>query len=306
MSSTPVWPGRWEGWCAWSWWFPRGRNGAVDDLTSPVRSHRVGTRRSARSRAPADPHGWDKNLRGSAGLRPVRRMLASMSELSQRRARAFELERPGCERASDGNGDVAAGRCRGFDAAVADPAGGMTPPSRGSITGVRHHRGPYGVAGRTGEGDSFVVAFTRASGAVACALAVAAGTAPRSGCASACIPGKCSCVTRQLHRSDRQPDGAAARSGPRRPDRAVGHDPRSGCRPAPADAWLTDLGSHHYVICPGPNGWCSCAIPTFATTSRRCAPRNRCRPASSGSAHEFRGPGARNQRRRRILATTGS
>ena len=39
----------------------------------------------------------------------------------------------------------------------------------------------------------------------------------------------------------------------------------------PDGAWLTDLGATRYVICRGRFGSRSCAIPTFATTSRRCA-----------------------------------
>ena len=42
----------------------------------------------------------------------------------------------------------------------------------------------------------------------------------------------------------------------------------------PADAWLTDLGTHQLRDLPAPNGWCSCATPTFATSSRRYAHAN--------------------------------
>ncbi len=84
-----------------------------------------------------------------------------------------------------------------------------------------------------GEGDSFVVAFARASDAVACALELQrAPLAPirlRIGVHTGEV---------QLRDegnyigTDRQPDRTAARSGPRRADRAVGHHRRSGSRPA--------------------------------------------------------------------------
>ena len=74
-----------------------------------------------------------------------------------------------------GNGDAAAGRRRGLDAAVADPARGDDGRGRACWTGtlaelVAAHRGVRPV--EQGEGDSFVVAFARASDAVACALAL--------------------------------------------------------------------------------------------------------------------------------------
>jgi class 3 adenylate cyclase len=47
-----------------------------------------------------------------------------------------------------------------------------------------------------GEGDSFVIAFGRASDAVACALALQRTPWLRFGCASGCTPAKCSCATR--------------------------------------------------------------------------------------------------------------
>jgi class 3 adenylate cyclase len=46
-----------------------------------------------------------------------------------------------------------------------------------------------------GEGDSFVVAFTRASDAVACALQLQRAPLAPSGCASGCTPARCSCAT---------------------------------------------------------------------------------------------------------------
>ena len=126
-----------------------------------------------------------------------------------------------------------------------------------------------------GEGDSFVVAFARASDAVACALALQrAPLAP--------IRLRIGVHTGEVQLRDEgnyigptdQPDRAAARSGPRRPDRAVGHHRGSGRRPA-ARRRLADRSRHASAAgsARARNGWCSCAIPIFATTSRRCARR---------------------------------
>jgi class 3 adenylate cyclase len=74
-----------------------------------------------------------------------------------------------------------------------------------------------------GEGDSFVIAFARASDGVACALDLQrAPLAPirlRVGVHTRRDP---AAQRRQLHRADHQSVGAAARPGPRRPNRALG------------------------------------------------------------------------------------
>ena len=76
--------------------------------------------------------------------------------------------------AADWNGDVAAGRCRGFDAVVGDPArrddhrAGLL--NRTVNEAIAAHDGVRPL--EQGEGDSFVAAFARASDAVACALAL--------------------------------------------------------------------------------------------------------------------------------------
>ena len=123
-----------------------------------------------------------------------------------------------------------------------------------------------------GEGDSFVVAFARASNAVACALQLQrAPLAPirlRIGVHTGEV---------QLRDEGNYIGTTVNRTARLRDVAHGGQTVLTGTTEdlvldrLPADAWLTDLGSHDYVICPDPNGWCSCAIPTFATTSLRCA-----------------------------------
>ena len=66
----------------------------------------------------------------------------------------------------------------------------------------------------------------------------------------------------------------------------------------PADAWLTDLGTHQLRDLPAP-GTGGAAVPSRPSQRVPAAARarNRCRPASSGAAHEFRGPRSRDERR---------
>ena len=124
-----------------------------------------------------------------------------------------------------------------------------------------------------GEGDSFVVAFARASDAVACALELQrAPLAPiklRIGVHTGEVQlrDEGNYVGPTINRTARLRDlahgGQTVLSGATEP---------MVVDQLPDDAWLTDLGRTRCAICPAPNGLCSCAIPTCATTSRRCAP----------------------------------
>ena len=84
-----------------------------------------------------------------------------------------------------------------------------------------------------GEGDSFVIAFGRASDAVACALDLQrAPLAPirlRIGLHTGEVQLRDEV---QLHRPDHQPHRAHSRPCTRRADRVVGHHRRFGVRPA--------------------------------------------------------------------------
>src|ERR1700682_1062720 len=95
---------------------------------------------------------------------------------------------------------------------------------------------------------------------------------PRSGCASGCTPVRCGCATKAIT-SDRRSTGprgcviwptAAKQCCRVRRSRwsSIGSLTGPGCPPwAPIRC----------AICPGPNGWCSCATATCATSSHRCA-----------------------------------
>ena len=124
-----------------------------------------------------------------------------------------------------------------------------------------------------GEGDSFVVAFARASDAVACALELQrAPLAPirlRIGVHTGEVQLRDEgnyigpTVNRTARLRDLAHGGQTVLSGTTE---------ETGRRPAAAGR-LADRSGHPSAarICPAPNGWCSCATPTFATTSRRCA-----------------------------------
>jgi class 3 adenylate cyclase len=145
-----------------------------------------------------------------------------------------------------------------------------------------------------GEGDSFVVAFARAADAVGCALELQrAPLAPirlRIG----------------VHTGDVQLRDEGNYAGPTINRTARLRDLAHGGQTVlsgitsdvvvdrlPAGAWLTDLGTHPLRDLPRPERWCSCAIPTCATTFPRCAPQRplspttfRCSsPALSAAAH---------------------
>ena len=136
-----------------------------------------------------------------------------------------------------------------------------------------------------GEGDSFVAAFARASrrgGRVR--WSCSAPRWRRSGCASGCTPAKCSCATKAT--TPARPSTArrgcaiwatAARPCCRaRPKRwcSTGCPPTRGC-----PIWAPT----RCAICPARSGWCSCAIPIWSTTSRRCeSPKAVVVPTPSG------------------------
>jgi len=84
-----------------------------------------------------------------------------------------------------------------------------------------------------GEGDSFVIAFGRASDAVACALALQRAPSHRSDCVSVCTPEKFSCVTRPITSAPPSIAPHASRPRPRRTDRVVRYHDRFGVRQAP-------------------------------------------------------------------------
>ena len=123
-----------------------------------------------------------------------------------------------------------------------------------------------------GEGDSFVVAFARASDAVACALGLQrAPLAPirlRIGVHTGEI---------QLRDEDNYIGPTINRTARLRDLAHGGQTVLSGAtgdlggRPAPGGRVARPIWAHtRYGICRVRNGWCSYAIPTFATSSRRC------------------------------------
>ena len=123
-----------------------------------------------------------------------------------------------------------------------------------------------------GEGDSFVVAFGRASDAVACAVDLQrAALAP--------IRLRIGVHTGEVRlRDEGNYIGPTINRTARLRDLAHGSQTvLSGTTEdlvvdqLPADAWLTDLGTHPLRICRALNASCNCATPTCATTFRRCA-----------------------------------
>lgn len=120
-----------------------------------------------------------------------------------------------------------------------------------------------------GEGDSFVIAFSRASDAVACALALQrAPLAPlrlRIGVHTGEV---------QLRDENNYVGPAINRTARLRELAHGGQTVLSGTTgdlvaDTLADgAWLNDLGIHALRICRGRSGLCSCAIPTSATNFR--------------------------------------
>jgi class 3 adenylate cyclase len=103
-----------------------------------------------------------------------------------------------------------------------------------------------------GEGDSFVVAFGRASDALACALGLQRAPGPDPAAHRGTHRRDPTARRRQLHRPDHQPHRPAAGSG------RGGQTVLSGVTEAlvvdrlPADVWLTDLGTHQLRDLPRP------------------------------------------------------
>jgi class 3 adenylate cyclase len=125
-----------------------------------------------------------------------------------------------------------------------------------------------------GDGDSFVVAFGRASDAVACALDLQrAPLAPirlRIGIhtAEVRLRDEGNYIGPTINRTARLRDLAHG-----------GQTVLSGTTDdlvldsLPEHVWLTDLGSHSLRDLARRIAWCSCAIPTCTMSSRRCARR---------------------------------
>ena len=125
-----------------------------------------------------------------------------------------------------------------------------------------------------GEGDSFVLAFARASDAVACALELQrAPLAP--------IRLRIGVHTGQVQLRD---EGNYAGPTINRTARLrdLGHGGQTLLSGAteqlvvdwlPADAWLTDLGTHQLRDLPRPELVAQVSTPTCATNSRRCGHR---------------------------------
>ena len=126
-----------------------------------------------------------------------------------------------------------------------------------------------------GEGDSFVVAFARASDAIACALALQrAPLAP--------IRLRIGVNTGEIQlRDEGNYIGPTINRTARLRD--LGHGGQtllSGATESmvldhlPDDGWLTDLGATRCAIYRGRNALSNCAIRTSATNFRRYGPRN--------------------------------
>ena len=149
-----------------------------------------------------------------------------------------------------------------------------------------------------GEGDSFVVAFARASNAVACALELQhAPLAPirlrigvHTGEAQLRDEGNYigPTINRTARLRDRAHGGQTVLSGTAN-DLVVDG--------LPADAWLTELGTHQLRDLPHGTGGAAVPSRPLQRLPSAAHARNRCRPEPSGTVHEFCGPRSRNERR---------
>ena len=170
---------------------------------------------------------------------------------------AADLERFGRERvAADRNGDVAAGRRRGFDAAVGNPARADDRRAGAAEShGERDRRRPRrGAPGRAGRGRQF---RRRLRPRLATRWRVrwhcSAPRWPRSGCASACTPARSSCATRPTTpaRPSTAPRGCAIwPTAGRRCCR--GSTESLVVDRLPDGVWLTELGSYPLRGVPRP------------------------------------------------------
>ena len=140
-----------------------------------------------------------------------------------------------------------------------------------------------------GEGDSFVLAFARASDAVACALDIAAGPAGADRLRIGLHTGEIQLrdegnyIGPTINRTARLRD-----LGAWWPDRAVGCD-RGDRRRSSASRRVADRPrfATRCGVCRGRSGWCSCATLISATSSRRCVTSKCCCAASSGAVDQF-------------------
>ena len=123
-----------------------------------------------------------------------------------------------------------------------------------------------------GEGDSFVVAFARASDAVACALALQRAPLAPIRLRIGVHTGEIQLARRgQLHRPDHQPHRAAARLGPWWADGVVGRDGVDGARPSPRRRLAHRSWHAHVTRSAAPGTGCA-TVPSghSAMSSRRC------------------------------------
>ena len=129
---------------------------------------------------------------------------------------------------------------------------------------VAAHRGVRPV--EQGEGDSFVLAFTRASDAVPFALDLQRSPLAPIRLRIGIHTGEIQLRDEGNYRADDQPHCAAARSGPRRADGDVRRRPSGPAsdRP-PAEAWLTDLGTHQLRDFPRPERVAQLCHPDLRT-----------------------------------------
>ena len=143
-----------------------------------------------------------------------------------------------------------------------------------------------------GEGDSFVAAFARASDAVACALELQrAPLAPirlRIGVHTGEV---------QLRDEGNYVGPTINRTARLRDLAHGGQTVLSGATEAlvvdrlPADAWLTDLGTHPLRDLPRPERVVQLCHPDLVNEFPPLrVTESRCLPASSGAADQFRGP----------------
>ena len=123
-----------------------------------------------------------------------------------------------------------------------------------------------------GEGDSFVVAFDRASDAVACALDLQLAPLAPIRLRIGLHTGEVQLARRgQLHRADHQQDRTPARLGARRADRPLRCNRRDRGRPlATRRLAASDWAATSCAIFAVPSGSSSCAIPTCTTNFHPC------------------------------------
>jgi hypothetical protein len=147
---------------------------------------------------------------------------------------------------------------------------------------------PPHAGSQQGEGDGFVVAFSWASDAVACALppqrAPLAPIRLRIGMHTGEIQLRDDAdylgptINRNARLRDLAHGGLTVLSG------AIEEESPTGCQPMPGWSISAPISC---AICPARNALCSCAIPTFTTSSPASHTQRRCVAESSVSAHQL-------------------